>query len=187
MKKIIALSGPSGSGKSTLAKIILEKYRNFEFSVSATTRNPRQNEVDGKHYYFITVEDFKEKIKKSELIEYEEVYPNIFYGTLFSEIDRIIFENKVPLLDIDVYGSLNIKKKFPESLIVFVHPGSIETLEKRLVDRNTDNQKVIEVRIKKATEEIELSKEFDFILNNDVELEESSKVLCRFIDKYLQK
>ena len=132
-KKIIAFAGPSGVGKSTLTQMLLHTYpQHFSFAVSATTRPIRFGEVHGTHYYFLTQEDFKTKIDASEFIEWMEVFPGRFYGTLSSEFHRIVEAKKIMILDIDVHGALNIKKQFGEqSLIVFIQPESIEALEEQ--------------------------------------------------------
>lgn len=132
--KLFIFSAPSGSGKTTIVRTLLEKDLNLEFSISATSRSKRENETDGKDYYFLSADDFKEKIDKDEFVEWEEVYENRFYGTLKSELERIWNQGKHVIFDVDVVGGLNIKKKYPDkALSIFIMPPSIEELEKRLI------------------------------------------------------
>ncbi|GAB4447681.1 MAG: guanylate kinase [Bacteroidia bacterium] len=167
--KLIVFSGPSGSGKTSIVRALLERYSDFlGFSVSATTRAKRENEVDGKDYYFITKEKFLEKIKNNEFIEWEEVYDGLYYGTLKSEINRLHQLKKHVLFDIDVEGGLNIKKLYPDkTLTIFVMPPSIEDLKNRLQLRKTESEESFQKRISKAQQEIEKSKLFDVVIVND--------------------
>lgn len=171
--KLFIFSAPSGSGKTTIVRKLLEKNLNLEFSISATSRPKRGNEIDGKDYYFLSADEFKAKIAKDEFIEWEEVYENRFYGTLKSEMERIWNKGKHVIFDVDVIGGINIKKKYPErALSIFIMPPSIEELEKRLILRSSDSQEDIETRINKATEELTYANQFDTIIINDV-LEEA--------------
>ncbi|MDA3953648.1 MAG: guanylate kinase [Bacteroidales bacterium] len=184
--KLFIFSAPSGSGKTTIVKNLLEKDLDLEFSISATSRYKRDNEINKQDYYFLSVEDFKEKIKKDEFVEWEEVYENRFYGTLKTELERIWNKGKHVIFDVDVIGGLNIKKKYPEkALSIFVMPPSIEELEERLKLRSTDSFKDIEVRLNKAKEELSFANEFDLVIIND-ELEkaihESEKAVKEFIN-----
>ncbi|MEW6774405.1 MAG: guanylate kinase [Bacteroidota bacterium] len=186
--KLIVFSGPSGSGKTSIVRALLEKYSDFlGFSVSATTRAKRENEVDGKDYYFITKEKFLEKIKNNEFIEWEEVYDGLYYGTLKSEINRLHQLKKHVLFDIDVEGGLNIKKLYSDkTLTIFVMPPSIEDLKNRLQLRKTESEESFEKRISKAQQEIEKSKLFDeVIVNDDLEtaIKKAESVLLEFIRK----
>lgn len=186
--KLIVFSGPSGSGKTSIVRALLEKYSDFlGFSVSATTRAKRENEVDGKDYYFITKEKFLEKIKNNEFIEWEEVYDGLYYGTLKSEINRLNQLKKHVLFDIDVEGGLNIKKLYSDkTLTIFVMPPSIEDLKNRLQLRKTESEESFEKRISKAQQEIEKSKLFDeVIVNDDLEtaIKKAESVLLEFIRK----
>jgi len=166
--KAVIFSAPSGSGKSTIVHALLDKGLPLEFSISATSRDPRGKEVDGKDYYFLGVEGFKKCIEKDELLEWEEVYSNQFYGTLKSETTRIWSNNKAVIFDVDVYGGLNLKKHFGDkALTVFVMPPSIEELENRLKGRNTENQEKIKMRLAKAKEELAQKDPFDVIILND--------------------
>ncbi len=166
--KLIVFSGPSGSGKTSIVKALLSKYPDlFGFSISATTRPKRENEIDGKDYYFISKDEFKRKIENNEFIEWEEVYEGLFYGTLKSEITRLHEQKKHVLFDIDVEGGLNIKKLYGEkALTIFVMPPSIEDLENRLKQRKTESEESLKKRIGKAKQEIEKAKFFDVVIVN---------------------
>ena len=166
--KIVIISAPSGAGKTTIVNYLLEQGLGLEFSISATTREPRGNEKNGTDYYFISKEDFMEKISKGEFVEWEEVYSNQFYGTLNNEMERICSNNKHVLFDVDVKGGLNLKRIFgTRAISIFIMPPSVEELEKRLILRGTDNSSRIKIRVSKAIEEIKLSSDFDIIVIND--------------------
>ncbi len=167
--KLIIFSAPSGSGKTTIVHHLLaQKELNLAFSISATSREKRGQEVDGKDYYFISTKKFKKLIKKDKFIEHEEVYTNNYYGTLKKEVKRLRKEGKNVIFDIDVIGGLNIKKQFSnKALAVFVKPPSIEEMERRLRDRKTDSEEKIVERIAKAEREMSYAKDFDVILIND--------------------
>lgn len=171
MVKSIIFSAPSGSGKTTIVKHILQTFPNIKFSVSATTRPMRPGEVDGKDYHFISVEDFKSKIESGEFIEYEEVYPGLFYGTLKSEVQKIWNDGGIVIYDMDVVGGVNLKKQFgEESLSFFVKVPTIEELEERLRSRGTETEEKIQMRILKAKQEMECEHQFDVVLvNNNLE------------------
>lgn len=170
MCKLIVISAPSGAGKTTIVREIIkdEKLR-LKFSVSATSRPPRDYEQNGKDYYFFSVNEFKQKIENNEFIEWQEVYKNQYYGTLKSEIDRI-FKNKFNVIfDVDVKGGINIKKQFPDiTLSIFIQPPNIEELRKRLNNRGTEDENSLNKRIAKAEYEISLSNNFDKIVVNDI-------------------
>ena len=167
--KLIIISAPSGSGKSTIiGRIINDPDLKLEFSISATTRAPREGEIDGVHYHFITVEQFKEAIKNDALVEYEEVYPGRFYGTLKSEIERIQNNGKNVILDIDVKGGINVKRLYGDNaLSVFIQPPSIEALRQRLISRATDPIEAINQRVGKAEYELSFKDQFDTVVVND--------------------
>lgn len=186
-QKLIVFSAPSGSGKTTLVKHLLnETDLPLAFSISAASREPRGKEIDKKDYYFLSIEDFKQKIKNDDFLEYEEVYPNNFYGTLKSEIDRIWKMNKVVIFDIDVIGGLNIKKQFPEkTLAIFVQPPSVEVLEKRLRGRNTETEEKIKMRLAKAETELKKAPQFDAIITND-NLTLAKEQAFQLVSKFLQ-
>jgi len=183
--KLILFCGPSGSGKTTITKHLLEKFPQLRFSVSATTRAKRPGEVHGSDYYFITVEDFKKKIEQDAFVEWEEVYRNIFYGTLKSEIQRIWNEGKVVAFDVDVEGGLNIKKLYGDNLLaVFVKPLSVEVLRKRLAERNTESPESLETRIAKAEHELTYESKFDHVILNDT-LEHALEIAIKLVSEFL--
>jgi guanylate kinase len=185
--KLIIFSAPSGAGKSTIVHHILGCGFNLEFSVSATSRAPRGNEVHGVDYYYLTPEEFRSKIRKNEFLEYEEVYPDSFYGTLRSEVQRITGQGKNVVFDIDVLGGINIKKQYDEqALALFVAPPSIEVLHQRLISRGTDTPEMIAKRIGKAEFELSFAPQFDKVVVND-DLEEAKKEAERLIREFLSK
>jgi len=168
--KCIIFSAPSGSGKTTLVRELLKKSElNLSFSISATTRNKRQGEINGKDYFFKSKLDFKELIKNNQFLEFEEVYEDIFYGSLKKEVNKLLETSNV-IFDIDVIGGIKLKKFFQhDALAVFVKPPSIEELGKRLVSRASDSLESINSRVEKAEKEIESESSFDVtIINNDL-------------------
>lgn len=183
--KLIIFSAPSGSGKTTIVKSLLTKDFNLEFSISATTRSIRGTEKDGVDYYFLSPDAFREKISANELLEWEEVYTNKYYGTLKSEVDRITSKGKNVVFDVDVIGGLNIKKMFPtNSIAIFIQPPSIEVLKSRLIARGIDAPEVIAQRLNKAEEELSYAQRFDHIvINNDLQtaINETEKLLKHFL------
>jgi guanylate kinase len=176
--KLIVFSGPSGSGKTTLVNHLLsDNFIDAEFSVSATSREPRENETHGKEYYFLSVDSFKQKISEEAFVEWEEVYPNRFYGTLKTEVERIRKSGKHVLFDIDAVGGINIKKMYgDDALTFFVKPPSTEELKRRLKNRATEDAESLKVRIAKAEYEISLSEQFDYTVVND-DLENATEVV----------
>jgi len=169
MNKLIIFSAPSGSGKTTIITEVLKSFPNLEFSVSACSRKPRKGEVHGKNYYFLSINEFKQKIANDEFVEWEEVYKDNFYGTLKSELRRIWNKGNHVVFDVDVVGGVNLKKKFPNnSLAIFIKAPSIEVLEQRLRNRGTETEEQIQKRIGKAQKELEYSKYFDIVIVNDV-------------------
>lgn len=183
-KRFIVLSSPSGGGKTTVAKYLMGKYPQISFSISATTRNIRTGEVDGKDYYFLSKEEFKSKIEQDELVEYEEIFGN-YYGTLVSELQRAKNEDKILLFDVDVKGALSIRKFYPEeSLLIFLSPPSIEILEQRLRNRKTENEEQLSIRLARAKSEIDQAEIFDYlIINNllDETLDKSQNIIQKEI------
>ncbi|MGM0503918.1 MAG: guanylate kinase [Bacteroidota bacterium] len=183
--KLFIFSAPSGSGKTTIVKKLLAENIGLEFSVSATNRPRRKNEIDGKDYYFLSTDDFKKKIAQDKFVEWEEVYKNRFYGTLKSELQRIWNEGKHVVFDVDVVGGLNIKKQYPEkALSIFIMPPNLNVLEQRLKTRSTDSNEDIETRVAKAKKELEYANRFDLtILNDDLEqaVNEAKQALINFI------
>ena len=167
-KKVIIFSAPSGAGKSTVVGHLLKTFPFLEFSISATSRPPRGSEKDGVEYYFFSVQQFRDLISKDAFVEYEEVYPGSFYGTLRSEVERIWAKGHVILFDIDVKGGVNLKRIFGDNAFsVFVKPPSVEELRRRLVGRGTDTPEAIEKRVAKAEEELKYEPKFDRVLEND--------------------
>ena len=184
--KLIVFSAPSGSGKTTIVRYLLaQEELKLDFSISATSREPRGNEVNGKDYYFLSLEDFKKKIKNDEFLEWEEVYRDNFYGTLKSEVERIWAKGKNVIFDIDVVGGLDIKNIYPEkTLAVFVKPPSIEELKIRLKKRQTESSDKINMRVAKASIELATAPQFDhIIINNDLNtaLEEAYTLVSDFV------
>ncbi len=171
-KKIIILTAPSGAGKTTVkSKLLAALTKELSFSVSATTRKIRGNEQEGIDYHFTNEEVFKKLIEKKAFIEWEMVYPGLYYGTTIEELNRIWKEEKVPVLDIDVKGALNVKKQFGNLVLsIFIEPPSIAVLKERLEKRGTDTAETILTRINKATEELQYKEMFDeVVLNDDIE------------------
>ena len=167
-QRVAIFCAPSGSGKSTVVQHLIKTFDNLEFSISATSRAPRGTEQDGKEYYFVSAEEFKRKIAAGDFVEYEEVYEDMFYGTLKSEVERIWAAGHIVMFDVDVKGGLNLKKIFgDEALAVFVKAPSIEELRRRLQNRGTDSPEAIEKRLAKAEEESSYAPQFDIILIND--------------------
>ena len=168
--KLIIFSAPSGAGKTTIVKHLLGKFPDkLAFSVSASTRKPRSNEVDGKDYYFISKESFLHKVAQKEFVEFEEVYSGTYYGTLRSEIERIWAQDKIVIFDIDVIGGLHLKKKFgKQALAIFVQPPSLDVLVHRLRSRSTESEEKLLERIEKADKELKFNDQFDIILENNL-------------------
>jgi len=186
--KLIVFSAPSGSGKTTIVKYLLaQKELGLGFSISATSRPIRGKEIDGKDYHFISAEAFKKHISQDDFVEYEEVYTDNFYGTLKSEVERIWTSGKHVIFDIDVVGGLNIKKQYTnKTLAIFVQPPSIEIMEQRLRDRNTETESKIKERVAKAEKELAYANDFDLILIND-SLEKAQKEAYKLVVNFLEK
>lgn len=183
--KIIIFTAPSGSGKTTLAKYALSRFPELSFSVSATTRKPRPNEENGKDYYFVEPEVFKDLILKNEMFEYKEVYTDQFYGTLNSEIKRIWNSGKVALFDIDVKGAYGIEQsKLKNVLTIYIKTSSLEILRNRLIERASDSEESIEQRIQRASNELEYLKYFDYVITND-RLDLAKKMVSLLIEDFL--
>jgi len=166
--KLVIISAPSGAGKTTIVNHLLTQDLDLEFSISATTRKPRGKETDGNEYYFISVDEFREKITEQKFVEWQEVYKDQYYGTLKSEMSRIWSKGKNVLFDVDVKGGINLKKIFSEQAVsVFIMPPSIEELERRLQNRGTDDSEKVRMRVEKARDEMKLAGSFDHIVVND--------------------
>lgn len=184
-EKVLIFSAPSGSGKSTIVNHILSLHPEVEFSVSATSRAPRGSEVHGVEYYFLSEDEFREKIARNEFVEYEEVYAGSFYGTLKEEVKRIWAKDHVIIFDVDVKGGVNLKKYFgAKALSVFIQAPSIEELRRRLEKRGTDSPEAIDRRVAKAEEEMTYAPLFDRVLVND-DLETAFKEAEEMVDKFL--
>lgn len=187
MNKAIIFCAPSGSGKTTIVKHLLSIDERLAFSVSACTRKQRPNEVHGRDYYFLSHEDFKQKITHGEFLEYEEVYGGNFYGTLKSEVERIWAQGRAVVFDVDVEGGLNIKNYFGKgALAVFVKPPDVATLEKRLRERSTETEETIRMRVDKAVHELAYENQFEAILINE-HLETALAEAERMVNTFLSQ
>lgn len=185
--KLIIFSAPSGSGKSTIINHLLKQELHLRFSISATSRSPRGTEKDGVEYYFLTPGEFRRRIAAGEFLEYEEVYTDKFYGTLKSEVDRILEKGDNVIFDVDVVGGCNIKKYYGDrALSIFVQPPSVDELRRRLEGRGTDAPEVIECRIAKAEYELTFASRFDVIIIND-RLELAQKEVTEVVRDFLAK
>lgn len=185
-EKLIIISAPSGAGKTTIVKHLLDSGLNLAFSVSATTRALRGNETEGKDYFFLSVSEFKRRIENNEFVEWEEVYKDIFYGTLKSELERIRANGNFVMFDVDVKGGINLKKKFgTKSISIFIMPPSVEELEYRLVKRATDSPEKIIMRVKKAREEMKLADEFDTVIVNH-QLDKAKEAALKIVSSFLE-
>jgi len=187
LNKVVIFCAPSGSGKTTIVKHLLSVDNRLAFSVSACTRNKRANEEHGKDYYFLSHEEFKQRITNNEFLEYEEVYGGNFYGTLKSEVDRIWAMGKAVIFDVDVEGGLNIKKHFGDkALAVFVKPPSVEVLEQRLRYRSTETEETLFRRLQKAVREMDYADKFDAIVfNHDLQeaISQSRQLVTEFLNR----
>jgi guanylate kinase len=185
--KLIIFSAPSGAGKTTIVQYLLHAGLNLEFSISAASREKRQNEVDGRDYYFITPVEFRRRINNNEFLEWEEVYKDHFYGTLKSEVERILENGHNAIFDLDVKGGLNIKKYYGEkALSVFVMPPGMGKLEERLRGRLTESAESLQKRLSKAEDELTFANQFDKIIVNDdlkTTLIEAGRIVANFLKK----
>lgn len=182
--RLMVFTAPSGAGKTTIVRHLLSAFDELDFSISATTREKRKKEKNGKDYYFISVKEFQEKIENDEFVEWEEVYENQFYGTLKSEVKRLRELGKHVIFDIDVQGAISIKKVYGDEVhVVFIKPPSKEVLFNRLKNRKTESKKSLERRINKAIKELEYENKFDAVLLNDkldVAFEDAEKIVRDF-------
>lgn len=187
MGKLLIFSAPSGSGKSTIVNYLLQQNLNLHFSISATSRSPRGTEQHAVDYYFLTPEEFKKKIAAGEFIEYEEVYPDRYYGTLKSEVQAFLNKGDNVIFDVDVVGGCHIKDQYPEkALAIFIEPPSIEVLRERLEKRGTDLPEVIDDRIAKAKHELTFAPKFDVVIHNE-DLEKAKADTLDAVLKFLRK
>jgi len=185
--KLIIFSAPSGAGKTTLVKYVMAHVPGLTFSVSACSRKKRDNETDGKDYYFLSAGEFKEKIDNQEFIEWEEVYSDHFYGTLYTEVEQKRNRGLHVVFDVDVKGGMNIKKIFgDEALAIFIKPPSVDVLKERLLKRATDSENAIETRIKKAEFELGFEKEFDVTVVND-DLQKAQEETVRIVSQFISE
>jgi guanylate kinase len=187
MGKCVILSAPSGGGKTTIMQYLLNCNLDLEFSISACTRKKREKEIDGKDYYFLSVDEFKRKIENNEFVEWEEVYADNFYGTLKTEVERIWTNGKHVIFDVDVKGGVSLKKNFGDKALgIFIQPPSMEALEKRLRSRKTETEESLQKRLKKAEYELTYANKFDVVLINDdlnKACEEAKKIVSDFLTK----
>lgn len=185
--RLIIISAPSGAGKTTLVNYLMDKDLDLEFSVSATTREPRNGEENKRHYHFITGSEFRKRIRNGDFIEWEEVYRDQLYGTLKEEIERIFRKGKNVLFDVDVKGGIKLKNIFGhKALSVFIKPPSVGELEKRLILRGSDSPEKIQMRVDKALEEMKLAGRFDYIVVND-RLEQARKEIYTIIKNFIKR
>lgn len=185
--KLIIFSAPSGSGKSTIINYLLTQNLNLSFSISATSRAPRGTEQNGVEYFFLTPEEFKQRIANDEFLEYEEVYKDRFYGTLKAQVEKQLAAGQNVIFDVDVVGGCNIKKFYGDrALSVFIQPPSLEELRKRLTGRGTDAPEVIESRLAKATFELSYTEKFDVVIVND-NLEKAQAEALKTIRDFIQQ
>ena len=183
----VAIMGPSGSGKSTIINYLLTQNLNLSFSISATSRAPRGTEQNGVEYFFLTPEEFKQRIANNEFLEYEEVYKDRFYGTLKAQVEKQLAAGQNVIFDVDVVGGCNIKKFYGDrALSVFIQPPSLEELRKRLTGRGTDAPEVIESRLAKATFELSYAEKFDVVIVND-NLEKAQEEALKTIRDFIQQ
>ena len=185
--KLIIFSAPSGSGKTTIVKRLLSTFPQFEFSISATSRQPRGEERNGVDYFFLTQEEFRQKVAENAFVEWEEVYNGTCYGTLRSEMERIWAKGNVIIFDVDVIGGINLKRIFGErACSIFIKAPSVEALRERLIGRGTDSAETIEKRVAKAEFELSKASEFDFVVVNDIldnAVAETEQIITDFLKR----
>ena len=183
--KLVIVAGPSGSGKTTIVRHLLGVFPRLAFSISACSRKKRANERDGEDYYFLTAEEFRNKINSGDFLEWEEVYPGSYYGTLRSEVERLWMADRDVIFDIDVKGALNLKKHFSaEAITIFIQPPSVEALEQRLKERNTETPDILAERIGKTKEELSYTVKFDAVIRN-IDLPAAYKEAEHIVGRFL--
>jgi guanylate kinase len=183
--KLIILVAPSGSGKTTIAHRLLNDFPKIKFSVSATTRPPRKGEKDGKDYYFLSRDEFDKKIEQNEFLEWEEFYNGSRYGTLRSEVDKLVESGYFPLLDIEVKGALNVKRTYSAKCVsIFIRPPSIDELKKRLLNRGSENNESLKTRLDRAEKELRYANKFDYVVIND-DLEVAYKQVTTIVKSFI--
>ncbi|WP_207492055.1 guanylate kinase [Aridibaculum aurantiacum] len=185
--KIIVITAPSGAGKTSITRYLLQKYDQLAFSISAATRLPRGKEKNGVDYYFMTVEEFQERIHRNEFMEWEMVYEGKYYGTLKTEMERLWSQGKAVILDIDVKGAIHIQKQYPENTIsLFIEPPSIDELRNRLEGRGVDDEETIKTRLNKASYELSFKHSFDRVITNhnlETACKEAEEIIIEFLNK----
>lgn len=187
MGKLVIFSAPSGAGKSTIVNYLLDQHLDLKFSISATSRPPRGTERNGVEYYFLAADEFRQKVDNGEFLEYEEVYKDRYYGTLKSEVQRILDNGNNVIFDVDVVGGCNIKDYYgKQALAVFIKPPSIEELRQRLIKRGTDSDEVINDRVSKAEYELTFASKFDVVIHNE-DLEKAKAEALSVIQEFLSQ
>jgi guanylate kinase len=186
-QKILIITAPSGAGKTSITKYLMQQFPQLAFSISAATRNARSNEINGLDYYFMSEEEFQQKIKAKDFAEWEMVYEGKYYGTLKSELERIWANNQIPVLDIDVKGALHVQKQYPiNTLSIFIEPPSVNELKKRLESRGTETDQSLIARVNKASYEISFKNHFDKVVVND-ELHNACAEAERLVNNFIQQ
>lgn len=186
-QKILIITAPSGAGKTSITKYLMQQFPQLAFSVSAATRSPRSNEINGKDYYFMSESEFQSKIKAKEFAEWEMVYEGKYYGTLKSELERIWGNQQIPVLDIDVKGAIHVQKQYPiNTLSLFIEPPSIDELKKRLESRGTETPLSLNARVNKASYELSFKSHFDKIIVNE-ELESACNIAKKLVSEFINQ
>lgn len=185
MNKILIITAPSGAGKTSVTRYLMQQFPQLAFSVSAATRQPRENEQHGVHYYFMSVAEFQQKISNDEFVEWEMVYEGKYYGTLKSEMNRIWQNQQTPVLDVDVKGAIHVQRLYPQqTLSLFIEPPSIEALKQRLLNRKTETEESLAARINKASYELSFKHSFDHVIMNDhlpTACKEAEEIVRKFL------
>ncbi len=183
--KILVFSAPSGAGKTTIVRYLLNEFPELIFSVSATTRKPRKNEVNGKDYFFIDEKEFLKKIELNQFVEWQKFY-DYYYGTLREFVDKNLEKGKYVVLEVDVKGAINIKKQYPDAVLIYIAPPNLDELKKRLIQRNTETDEDFKKRIERAEMELTYKDKFDYIIVND-NLEKAKQTAKEIIKKIIKR